>query len=435
MSRGDIGGADAVFQFVGSRVLGQVGGRRPAQKIPMFHAPILPPMPRCCPAGAASVSGPLPGGRRCRAGCRCRVAVGAIQRHILTYARPDRDKPDAEPCVAEDMSVAEAILDRMTDSCMPESSQLAGVATAAELAASGISRGQLQRLVRRGALLRLARGGYASAALVAAQSGDGATEHAVLAAAALMVAGTGTVVSHHSAALIHGLDMLGRGTERIVALTRLPASTSRRSGPPGVRLHVAALPAGHVVTCHGMPVTSVARTVIDLARTSSFPAGVVAADSALRINKTAKAELQSVIAACPRWPGLQVARQVAAFCDGRSESVLESVSRVAFRGQGLPAPELQVWVGDETEVIGRADFLWRTQRTIAEADGAIKYADPSRAMAQLERDARLREAGFEVVHFTWQGITQAPGQVAASIQAAFQRATVLSAARRRPAGR
>ena len=316
---------------------------------------------------------------------------------------------------------------------MPHSSRLAGVVTAAELAASGTSRGQLQRLVQRGALVRLARGGYAAPAVMTAASGDRATKHAILATAALAVTGPGAVVSHHSAALIHGLDLLGRGVEETVVLTRPPGTTSRKSGCPGVRLHIAALPAGHVVVRHGMPVTSVARTVLDLARGCSFPAGVVVADSALRIRKTAKAELQSVIAACPRWPGLHVARQVAAFCDARSESVLESVSRVAVRDQGLPAPELQVWVGDETEVIGRADFLWRAQRTIAEADGAIKYADPSRAKAQLERDARLREAGFEVVHFTWQEITRTPGQVAADIQAAFRRARLLTAARRREA--
>jgi predicted transcriptional regulator of viral defense system len=318
---------------------------------------------------------------------------------------------------------------------MPNPSRLAGVVTAAELAASGTSRGQLQRLVERGALVRLARGGYVASAVIAAASGDRATKHAILATAALAVTGPGAVVSHHSAALIHGLDLLGRGIEESVVLTRPPGTTSRRSGCPNVRLHVAALPAGHVVARHGMPVTSAARTVIDLARICSFPAGVVVADSALRTNKTGKAELRSVIAACPRWPGIQAARQVVAFCDAHSESVLESVARVAFRDQGLPPPELQVWVGDETEMIGRADFLWRARRTIAEADGAIKYADPSRAVAQLERDARLRAAGFEVVHFTWREITRTPGQVAASIQAAFQRATVLSAAGMRPTGR
>jgi hypothetical protein len=286
--------------------------------------------------------------------------------------------------------------------------------------------------VGRGELLRLVRGGYAPAALVEALSGDRGEQHAVLVAAELAVTGAGAVVSHHSAALIHGLDLLGRDIGTSVALTRPPGGTSSRTSRPGVHLHVAALPAGHLVTRHGMPVTSAARTVIDLARTSSFLAGVVVADSALRTGQTAKAELQSVIAACAHWPGLQAARKVVDFCDARSESVLESISRVAFRDQGLPPPELQVWVGDETEMIGRADFLWRADRTIAEADGAIKYADPSRAMAQLERDARLRAAGFEVVHFTWPEITRTPGEVAASIRAAFRRATVLSAARKRP---
>jgi hypothetical protein len=182
-----------------------------------------------------------------------------------------------------------------------------------------------------------------------------------------------------------------------------------------------------VVTRYGIPVTSVARTAIDLARCSSFLAGVVVADSALRSGQTTKAELHAVITACARWPGLQAARQVVTFGDARSESVFESVSRVAFREHGLPPPELQVWVGDEAEIIGRADFRWRAQGTIAEADGAIKYADPSRAIAQLERDKRLREAGFEVVHFTWQEITRTPGQVAASIRAAFRRASALRA--------
>jgi predicted transcriptional regulator of viral defense system len=303
---------------------------------------------------------------------------------------------------------------------MTDLSRLVGVVTTAELTASGISRGQVQRLVRRGALLRLARGLYAPATQTARS--DHGTRHALLATAALAAQVTpGAVVSHQSAALIHGLDLLGRGTGQTVTLSRPPGSTASRRSGPGVHLHAAALPAGHVVARHGIPITSVARTVIDLARTCPFPAAVVVADSALRTRQTTKAELQSVIPACPRWPGLQAARRVVAFCDARSESVLESVSRVAFHDHGLPPPELQVWVGDATEMIGRADFLWRAGRTIAEADGAIKYADPSRAMAQLSRDARLREAGFEVVHFTWPQIMRSPAQVTASIRAAFQR--------------
>jgi predicted transcriptional regulator of viral defense system len=311
----------------------------------------------------------------------------------------------------------------MTTPRMSRSSRLVRVVTVPELATAGTSRAQLRRLVAQGALVRVSRGRYTPAALAGAAPNDRAVEHALLVAAALARLAPGVVASHHSAALVHSLDLLGRRPAGTVAVTRVPGGPGSRTGRPGVLLHLAALPAGHVVARYGIPVTSVARTVSDLARTCSFRDGVAVADSALRTGQTSKAELAEVIAACLRWPGIQGARQVAAYCDARSESALESVSRVAFRDQGLPPPELQAWIGDEAEVIGRADFLWRAFRTIAEADGAIKYADPVRAMAQLERDRRLREAGFEVVHFTWPEITRTPERVAASIVAAFRRGT------------
>jgi hypothetical protein len=177
-----------------------------------------------------------------------------------------------------------------------------------------------------------------------------------------------------------------------------------------------------------LPVTTAARTVVDLARTLSFRAGVVAADSALHRKLVTKAGLTAVLAACPRWQGVRRATTVIEFADGRSESPLESIARVAFADCGLPPPDLQVWLGGTVEPIGRVDFYWKLYRTIAEVDGAIKYADPQRAKAQLRRDSMLRDDGFEVVHFTWQQITQTPEQVAASIRKAFRRNTV-----RRPA--
>jgi hypothetical protein len=165
----------------------------------------------------------------------------------------------------------------------------------------------------------------------------------------------------------------------------------------------------------------VARTVADLARSCSFRDGVVVADSALRARKTTTAQLEAVIADCDGWPGIRRARSVVAFSDHRSESALESIGRVAFHQHGLPPPDLQVWVAGDLGPVGRTDFLWRRHGTIAEADGAVKYANPRRAIDQLDRDARLREAGFEVVHFTWHQITVTPWQVVARIRAAFAR--------------
>jgi very-short-patch-repair endonuclease len=274
-------------------------------------------------------------------------------------------------------------------------------------------------MVRQGVLMPLGHGTYARATVAAQVASDLVGEHALRLASVLAVANPGDVGSHHSAAIIHGLDLLGRSPPD-VAVTRPPGGSQKSR--PGVHLYVSGLPSEHVTVRRGIRLTSVARTVVDLARTSSFRSGVVVADSALRSEQTSKAELQSVVKDCVRWRGIGQARLVVEFGDRRSESALESISRVAFRDQGLPSPELQVWVGGDDEgVIGRADFLWRQCRTIGEADGALKYKDPAQAISQLRRDQLLRAAGFEVVHFTWYQILRTPGQVAASLREAFRR--------------
>jgi hypothetical protein len=273
------------------------------------------------------------------------------------------------------------------------------------------------RLVAQGRLRAVRPGVYALPSV----ERDGASGHALQVAAVLARCDFPAVASHRSAALIHGLDLIGTQPAGAVTVTRAPGARGSRSLRRGVTLHTAALPADHVVVRHGLRFTSVARTVVDLARTCSFREGVVVADSALRTRQTGLPELLAVLAGCERWPGIRRARDVVAFSDHRSESALESIGRVVFHEYDLPAPVLQVRVGGNGAVIGRADYLWRRYSTIAEADGAIKYADPGRAIAQLERDTRLREAGFEVIHFTWREIMMAPWQVADRVRAALCR--------------
>jgi hypothetical protein len=239
-------------------------------------------------------------------------------------------------------------------------------------------------------------------------------------AASLASSDPGAVASHESAALVHGIGLLS-GAAALGAHVWLTTSPGRnRTGRGGIHLHSADLPSDQVTEVYGMPVTTPARTVIDLARSLEFRAGVVAADSALHGKLVTKADLESVHTYCSRWPGATRAREVIAFADGLSESVLESLARVVFRDCGLPPPELQVWAG-EAEVVGRVDFLWRRYRTIAEVDGRMKYANSVRAVRQLERDRGLRDAGYEVVHFTWKDITENPRYVNATVRKAFQR--------------
>jgi len=295
-----------------------------------------------------------------------------------------------------------------------------GIVTTAHIRRAHRSVRQIRSMIENGELVRLGVGIYATADLaeVAERLDVGAL--LLSAAAAVTALGPTAVVSHETAALLHGLSLLGP-PPTVLTVTR-PPGVGSRSGKPGVRLHSAALPAEHVGGRLAVPVTTVSRTVIDLARSLDFRASVVVADSALQQNLTTKKELRAVIDACPRWRGVRAAGAVVEFADSRAESPLESLGRVAFHECGLPPPELQVVVSDAGQFIGRVDFIWKQFGTVAEADGAAKYEDKSRASYEFRRDARLRDAGLEVVHFTWKDITSDANAVANSIRRAFERA-------------
>jgi very-short-patch-repair endonuclease/predicted transcriptional regulator of viral defense system len=320
--------------------------------------------------------------------------------------------------VANEKSGATGILSPMRADSVSGEVNLVRIVTTDQLLLRGLTAERIKTLVRRGALIRLARGCYVAAKAAEPFLRRPEGRHVLAAGAALAGSGPDLVASHVTAARIHGLDLLRR-PEDVVTLTRARDSGSRRSAQ-GARLTSAGLPAGHVTLRYGLRVTTPARTVVDLARALPFRAGVVTADSALRAKQTSKKELRAVVAECRSWPGIARAREVVEFADRLSESALESIARVVIRDLGLPPPTLQAQVGGE-EPIGRADFLWEQFNTIGEADGALKYADPDRARQQLRRDARLREAGFEVVHFGWREITERPERVGASILAAFER--------------
>jgi hypothetical protein len=320
-------------------------------------------------------------------------------------------------CTIDEMSVPARILDAMTKMSMPDLAGLDWFITRAELLRVGFSRAAIASLVDSGELVSLSRGVYLAAEVADRLRMLPAGEALIRAGAALATAGPGAVISHRTAAELHGLDLLTASPQ--VTITRAPGQGSR-SGKTGLHVHAARLPARHVGSRLAIPVTTIARTVVDLARSQDFRAGVVVADSALHKQLTTKSQLRQVLAELPRGRGVQRAVQVVEFSDGRSESPLESIARVAFRDCGLRAPELQVELGGDG-FAARVDFFWREFRTVVEVDGALKYDDRSAAMRQLRRDAWLRRAGFEVEHFGWQEITQTPDLVAATIRIAFRR--------------
>jgi uncharacterized protein DUF559 len=317
------------------------------------------------------------------------------------------------------LSVVRAILAAMKEQQPPGSrppDPVIKVFTSQRLRAGGRSPTQIRALLSAGRLVAIGRGVYVTKALAKEFADVPNGEHILKAAAAIWLGGPGCVLSHQSAALVHEIDLVGDQPTHVTMYSR----TGRRGIRHGVQRHLASLPASHVTRKFGLPVTTVARTVVDLARTGTFAEGVVAADSALYRGMVAPLELRIVAEECGSRGRAQAVR-VVEFASGLAESPLESLARVAFDDQGLPAPELQASIFGDNAFIGRVDFYWKQSRTIAEVDGALKYADPARARKQLWRDKALRQAGYEVVHFDWREITQRPDQVASSIREAFRR--------------
>ena len=163
--------------------------------------------------------------------------------------------------------------------------------------------------------------------------------------------------------------------------------------------------------------TSLARTVADLARTLPLDQAVAAGDAAARQGLPAPAVVE-VLETCRGWPGVGGAPRAAHPLDGRSESPGESCSRVRMHEAGLPAPIPQYEVFDDRgHLVGRADFGWEEQRVLGEFDGRVKYGrllQPGQAVEEVVyreklREDALRDLDWRMVRWTWADVF--PGQV------------------------
>ena len=172
--------------------------------------------------------------------------------------------------------------------------------------------------------------------------------------------------------------------------------------------------------------TSLARTAVDVARRADFRGGVVTAVAALRTGLE-REQLIAVAGACRGWPGGTRAVRAAAFADGRAETPLESITRVAYDLEGLPPPETQVEVrAPDGRLVGLVDFLWRAHRTVGEADGMLKYDDSGALRREKLREQDIRGCGLEVVRNTWDEAWTSAGrrQLARRVRQTFEFADV-----------
>ena len=199
------------------------------------------------------------------------------------------------------------------------------------------------------------------------------------------------VFSHLSAAAIWGLPVLGLWQSASVHVVMGISSGGRSSR--GISRHGVAM---ELVVTHlvdGLIVTSVERTLIDLATTTSFASAVMSFDFALggRDPLTTKQRIRTEMERLALRRGRRRVEHVLDFAVQNSGSPGESLSRARFFELGFPAPKLQVEFVHHTGITDRVDFDWEEFEHIGEFDGLGKYRDPRLMSGLAPEEVVIRE--------------------------------------------
>lgn len=271
-----------------------------------------------------------------------------------------------------------------------------GVVTRRQMLALGVGPDVMKRRVRSGVLRPVHRGVYA-------------VGHAALGAearwmAAVLACGAGAVLSHLSAARLWGMSSVPFDREVHVTVARV----QRRH--PGIVVHRAATSGADVTRHRGIPVTTVARTYVDVADEVGYATLRRMADHGVRLDADA---VRRALARAPNRAGRgKLVRLLGD--DVRTRSGLERHLRRLVREAGLPAPVVN------RRILGaERDFAWPDRRLVVEVDGR-RYHEPRAARERdHERDARLVLAGWRVLRFDDVQLAHEPATVVAVLTQAL----------------
>ncbi|HET7048114.1 MAG TPA: DUF559 domain-containing protein [Solirubrobacteraceae bacterium] len=219
------------------------------------------------------------------------------------------------------------------------------------------------------------------------------------------------MVSHRSAAILWGLAIAAAGDHDIdvMVIGRRP----RRR--PGLHLHYASsLDPRDVRRLHGLPVTTPARTLIDLAATGYPDLDRAFGDAHAQRLVTAREIEQLLERAGPRAGTRAIRALLSDNASGFTRSEAERLLRALIRSANLPRPLFNARVAGF-----EVDAVWPDRHLIVEVDGYAYHGH----RAQFERDRRkdlaLTAAGYRVIRVSWRQLTQEPLALVAVISAAL----------------
>lgn len=289
-----------------------------------------------------------------------------------------------------------------------------GVVTLAQLSNAGVSPCAARKRVEKGRLHPVHTGVYAVGHPLLSREG-----HFM---AAVLSCGPGAVLSHCSAAELWGLTP---ATSREIDVT---APNRRGRIPAGIAAHRdGALRTADRANAHGIPCTTVARTLLDLAATLPRWELRKAAAEAEVLALLDVTKVRALIRHCRGRRGVARLRLCIDELDPstkRTRSELERMFLALCRRSGLPPPEVNVPL-DAAGLRLRPDFLWRDARLIIEADSRQFHGTRSAFELDRHREQRFFAAGWQVVRCTWRQVEHNPRELICLLRAGLERATTV----------
>jgi very-short-patch-repair endonuclease len=270
-----------------------------------------------------------------------------------------------------------------------------GVVTRRQLAALGFGKSAVDARIRAGRLWRVHQGVYAVGRPTLTLHGR--------CSAAVLSCGPGAAVSHSAAGVLLGVRK-ERGPR--IDVTVPGRGGRRRRG--ALIIHRSALPDGDRTIKDGIPVTTPARTLIDLADVLPRRQLERALDEAAFL----RLDLSDLQPRPGRRGGGVLASVLAEHKPGttRTRSELEEHMLRLCQRFRLPAPD----VNSSIEAY-KVDFVWREQRLIVETDGWDAHGTRGAFERDRRRDADLLAAGWRVLRVSYARLEREPEWVAKRI--------------------
>lgn len=289
----------------------------------------------------------------------------------------------------------------------------AGIVTRGQLLGAGWSSGRVDRSLASGRIVVVTRGVYR---VCGAPFTRRAAQHA-----ALLAVGDGAVLARWTAAALHGF-------------------TDHRPGPIDVLAHhpkrepwhcrgllrvrqTRCLPTQEQAEADGLPVTSGARTILDLAPSASSAQLAELVAGAVRVRACTLDDLQRVL---DRHPVARARGRVRAALglladDGvAARSAAEVAALRALVRAGLPRPVMAFRVTDDLgDFLAEVDLAYPQHRIGIEIDGFRWHHTPERKQADEERQNRLVLAGWTILRFSAAEVRARPETLTAAVARAL----------------